>query len=90
MRNPIAWLLVALIKLYRYAISPLFGQNKCKYYPSCSSYALEAIETFGVIKGSLKAIWRILRCNPWSKGGFDPVTPTSNQTKESCHHGDHD
>lgn len=46
---------------------------RCKYIPTCSQYALDAIEKYGVIKGSLKAIFRILRCNPFSKGGFDPV-----------------
>lgn len=46
---------------------------RCKYVPTCSQYALEAIEKYGVVKGSIMSIWRILRCNPLSKGGFDPV-----------------
>lgn len=46
---------------------------KCKYIPTCSQYALEAIEIYGVVKGGIMALWRILRCNPFSKGGFDPV-----------------
>lgn len=49
------------------------GHAVCKYYPTCSSYAIEALEVHGAVKGSLLAIWRILRCNPFSKGGYDPV-----------------
>ncbi|WP_457640656.1 membrane protein insertion efficiency factor YidD [Persephonella sp.] len=62
--------LIKSIKLYRKLISPLFP-NSCRYYPTCSSYAIQSIEKYGVLKGSLKAIWRILRCNPFSKGGVD-------------------
>lgn len=54
-------------------ISPLKGYRCCKYYPSCSDYALTAIEEKGVVKGFIMSAWRILRCNPFSKGGFDPV-----------------
>lgn len=66
-------LLISMIKFYKIALSPLKKAATCKYYPTCSSYAIEAIEIHGVIKGSLLAIWRILRCNPFSKGGYDPV-----------------
>ncbi len=65
-------LLITLIKWYRKYISPM-KRTKCPYIPSCSEYGLEAIEKYGAIKGSLLAIWRILRCNPFSKGGYDPV-----------------
>lgn len=65
-------LLISLIKFYRKRISPM-SPPKCKYVPTCSQYALEAIEKYGAIKGSIMACWRILRCNPFSKGGFDPV-----------------
>lgn len=51
----------------------LKGHPTCKYFPTCSQYAIEALEKYGVIKGSLLAVWRILRCNPFSKGGYDPV-----------------
>jgi len=51
----------------------MFGTSKCKFTPTCSSYAIEALEKYGFIKGSLLSIRRILRCNPFSKGGFDPV-----------------
>lgn len=66
------YLAIALVKLYRRFISPLFPP-KCKYYPTCSSYALTALGRFGFIRGSMLAVWRILRCNPWSMGGIDPV-----------------
>ncbi|MBO4318154.1 MAG: membrane protein insertion efficiency factor YidD [Mailhella sp.] len=62
------------IRVYQYCISPLFPPC-CRYYPSCSRYALDAIEIHGVFKGILLAAWRILRCNPFSKGGYDPVPP---------------
>ncbi|MDE6596657.1 MAG: membrane protein insertion efficiency factor YidD [Oscillospiraceae bacterium] len=65
-------ILLLLVKLYRKAISPL-KPPCCKYYPTCSSYALEAIEKHGAVKGLALAVWRILRCNPWSLGGVDPV-----------------
>lgn len=60
------------IRIYQKFISPLFPPV-CRYYPSCSQYAIESIMRFGAIRGSLLAIWRILRCNPWSEGGIDPV-----------------
>ena len=65
-------ILLQLIRFYRKNISPRTGP-KCKYYPTCSQYGLEAIERFGAFKGGLMTVWRILRCNPFSKGGFDPV-----------------
>ena len=64
--------LLALIKFYRTAVSPYTAPH-CKYIPTCSQYGLEAIERFGALKGSALTIWRILRCNPFSKGGYDPV-----------------
>ena len=64
--------LVRLIKFYQKYISGL-KSTKCPYIPTCSQYGLEAIEKYGAFKGSLLAAWRILRCNPFSKGGYDPV-----------------
>lgn len=66
------YLIISLIKLYRRFISPL-TPPKCKYYPTCSSYALTAVSRFGAVRGSVLAVWRILRCNPWSIGGIDYV-----------------
>lgn len=63
---------VAPIKAYQRFISPVVG-SRCKYYPSCSEYAAGAIETFGILRGLALAGWRLLRCNPWSHGGFDPI-----------------
>ncbi|MBO5148505.1 MAG: membrane protein insertion efficiency factor YidD [Clostridia bacterium] len=61
-----------LIKFYQKHISPM-KKPCCRFYPTCSQYALEAIQKHGAFKGSLMAIWRILRCNPLCKGGYDPV-----------------
>lgn len=71
-KNPITDLLIQIIKVYKIFISPLLGIN-CRYYPSCSDYAIETIKKYGALRGSIKAIYRILRCNPFSKGGYDPV-----------------
>ena len=65
-------ILLGLIRFYRRHISPRTLPS-CKYIPTCSEYGLEAIEKYGAVKGSILAIWRICRCNPFSKGGFDPV-----------------
>ena len=66
--------LIAVIRAYQYAISPLLGQ-RCKYYPSCSSYAIGALREHGAIRGLGLASWRLLRCNPFSNGGYDTVPP---------------
>lgn len=62
------------IRAYQRYISPLFPPS-CRYAPTCSNYTLEAISTHGILKGSLLAIWRLLRCNPWTRGGVDYVPP---------------
>ena len=64
---------IALIKFYRKNISPLKPHGSCKFYPTCSAYAIEAYEKYGFFKGTFLTVWRILRCNPFSKGGYDPV-----------------
>jgi uncharacterized protein len=66
--------LIALIRVYQVCISPLIPP-RCKYYPSCSQYAIEAIRVHGAWRGTGLAIWRLLRCNPLSDGGLDPVPP---------------
>ena len=63
---------IYLIRLYQKYLSPL-KSTKCPYCPTCSAYGLEAIQKYGAAKGSVLAAWRILRCNPFSKGGYDPV-----------------
>ena len=65
-------LLIAPIRFYRYVISPWLGYN-CRFTPTCSAYAIEAIETHGALRGSWLTAGRILRCHPWCKGGHDPV-----------------
>ncbi len=65
-------LLSLFIKFYQYFISPLTGQN-CRYFPTCSAYAIEAIEKHGSLKGTTLAVKRVLRCHPFHAGGFDPV-----------------
>jgi putative membrane protein insertion efficiency factor len=63
---------VAPIRVYRAAISPLL-MPRCRFHPSCSGYAQEAVERHGVLKGGVLAVWRLLRCHPFHPGGFDPV-----------------
>ena len=65
-------LVVLPIRAYQLLLSPVIGQ-RCRYYPSCSEYAVQAIMRFGILRGLVLAGWRLLRCNPWSRGGFDPV-----------------
>jgi putative membrane protein insertion efficiency factor len=65
--------LLALIRLYQATISRGLPPDTCRFYPTCSHYGYQAIYKYGAIKGSLMAAWRILRCNPFNKGGFDPV-----------------
>ncbi|HPI19863.1 MAG TPA: membrane protein insertion efficiency factor YidD [Candidatus Kapabacteria bacterium] len=65
-------ILLLLIKMYKLLLSPLF-LNSCRFYPSCSDYAYEAIQTFGCIKGSFLAFKRIMKCHPFHPGGYDPV-----------------
>ncbi|QIX28512.1 membrane protein insertion efficiency factor YidD [Nocardioides sp. JQ2195] len=68
------YLLIGLLKAYRLLISPLYGQV-CRFHPSCSAYALEAVTRHGSIRGSWLAVRRLARCHPWSAGGYDPVPP---------------
>jgi len=65
-------IVLAPVRAYSRWLSPLLPR-RCKYEPTCSAYAIEAVERFGVIRGTVLACWRILRCNPFSHGGFDPV-----------------
>ena len=65
-------ILITMIRFYQRYLSPL-KFTKCPYYPSCSNYGLEAVQKYGAFKGCILALWRIIRCNPFSKGGYDPV-----------------
>ena len=83
--------LIWLLKGYRLVISPLYG-NVCRYYPSCSAYALRAVEVHGAVKGSWLAGRRLLRCHPWALGGYDPVpgTPEFEEERQlQASHHDH-
>ncbi|MBN1298889.1 MAG: membrane protein insertion efficiency factor YidD [Actinobacteria bacterium] len=64
--------LIFIIKIYKKFISPMLPKS-CRFYPTCSEYAIDAINKYGVLKGSIKSIYRILRCNPFNKGGYDPA-----------------
>lgn len=71
---PICIIVLGLVKLYKCLISPLLP-HACRFYPSCSEYFLRAVDEYGIFCGIALGIKRIFRCNPWSKGGFDPVKP---------------
>ncbi len=73
-------LMIAIITLYRWTISPLLG-NRCRFYPSCSHYAIDALRQHGVLRGGYLSLRRLLRCHPWHAGGYDPVPPAC-----GCHH----
>jgi putative membrane protein insertion efficiency factor len=64
---------LALIRLYQMTISKGMPANTCRFYPSCSHYGYQAVYKYGALKGSAMAIWRVLRCNPFNPGGYDPV-----------------
>ena len=68
-------LLLLLIRCYRVLLSPLKGRATCRFYPTCSAYALESVQHHGALRGSAKAARRILKCHPWNPGGYDPVLP---------------
>jgi len=77
-------LLILPIRLYQWTISPLLGVN-CRFAPSCSAYAIEAIETHGAVRGLWLGTRRILRCHPWGGSGYDPVPAP----RHDCHHAAH-
>jgi putative membrane protein insertion efficiency factor len=70
----IAWILIKLIDAYAVTLGPHLG-GRCRFEPSCSQYAKQSVDIHGPIKGTGLALWRILRCGPWTRGGFDPVPP---------------
>lgn len=72
--SPLAQLLRLLIRAYQLIVRPVIGNN-CRFHPHCSAYAMEAVEKHGAMRGSALAARRVLRCNPWHPGGYDPVPP---------------
>lgn len=75
-RNPLNWprgIILSLIRLYQMTLSRAMPPNTCRFYPSCSHYGYQAIYKHGAFKGSFMATWRVLRCNPFNPGGYDPV-----------------
>lgn len=77
-RTVLAWLvsfpaslLIFTVRLYQIFLSPIFGRQ-CRFYPTCSAYFIESVRQYGAIRGSLRGVWRICRCNPWNPGGYDP------------------
>ena len=78
----LAWLVLLPVHIYRAVISPMKTVSTCRYLPTCSEYAITAVKQRGVIVGSLLAVWRILRCNPLFRGGFDPVPPCRHRAQE--------
>jgi len=74
----------SLIRLYQWTVSPLLGPS-CRFHPSCSQYALEAVLRFGVLRGSVLAVKRLARCHPWHPGGFDPVPAAGGGARHAAH-----
>lgn len=82
------YVLIWLLRGYRFFISPLYGQV-CRYHPSCSAYALEAVTVHGSLRGSWLAVRRIARCHPWAAGGYDPVPPKATDPDSVAVHHPH-
>lgn len=71
MRRAVSAVLIGLVRCYQWTLSPILGPC-CRYEPSCSHYFIGAVRKYGPVRGAIKGIWRICRCHPWSKGGYDP------------------
>jgi uncharacterized protein len=81
------FVLLQCIRAYQRLLSPLFPPA-CRYLPTCSEYALEAVERHGAVRGGMKALWRVLRCHPLARGGYDPVDRIlDSQNPAACRHG---
>ncbi|MDH5748217.1 MAG: membrane protein insertion efficiency factor YidD [Rhodospirillales bacterium] len=88
--NSVSVVLKALIRAYQLILSPILP-GSCRFYPSCSEYAHESVSRHGAARGSVLAVWRILRCHPWNEGGVDPVpTPVHAETRKDVAPGCHD
>ena len=82
--NPLSALGIGAIRLYQWTLRPFIGAN-CRFEPTCSEYAIGALREHGPVRGARLAAWRILRCNPWSAGGYDPVPPRHISRRISRH-----
>ena len=80
----LVFLVLLPVRFYRRVLSPLKRTPSCKFLPTCSEYAIEAVQQRGIMVGTALATWRILRCNPFGKGGFDPVIPSHRHAGHSC------
>ena len=90
MRQSVKLVVLGLLRAYKFAISPLVPPS-CRYVPTCSEYAIEAVERYGALRGGFKALWRLLRCHPFVHGGYDPVVnqkenPRFSQTTREMGH----
>ena len=70
-RAAVVWLLILPVRFYQFVIGPLLPKV-CRFHPSCSEYFIQAVEKHGALRGSVKGLWRICRCHPWNRGGYDP------------------
>ncbi len=86
MRQVAKFVVLWLLRAYKWAISPMFPPS-CRYVPTCSEYAMEAVERYGALRGGLMAAWRLLRCHPLARGGYDPVVKQSENPHPSTSSG---
>ncbi len=77
------WVACMLIRIYQLCLGP-FTSGACRFYPSCSEYALEALKTFGLWKGGWMTLWRLIRCGPWHPGGYDPVSAATGDDQNAA------
>lgn len=86
--NPLQFILIVAVRLYRWVLSPaklfIFGPTRCRFTPTCSEYALEALQKHGALRGSWLAAKRLLRCHPWGAWGADPVPPAHTHSGQTC------
>lgn len=90
--NPLRWpvlLLVGAVRAYQLVVSPWLGPT-CRFYPSCSAYAVDALRGHGAVRGTWLAVRRLLRCHPWNPGGIDPVPPRGPSRRQRAREGGHD